>query len=168
MDAIDCIMSRRSIRKYTGDPVSEEDAERLMRAAMAAPSAGNQQPWHFVLLTERSSREAVAGMTPYARMLPDAGLGIVVCGDTRELKHPMWEQDCSAAIQNILLAAHALGLGAVWLGFWPEMERVEPLAEYLGLPEGVIPISVLSVGSPAEQKPPAERYDPGRVRANRW
>jgi nitroreductase len=101
-------------------------------------------------------------------MLPGAGLGIVVCGDTRALKHPMWEQDCSAAIQNILLAAHALGLGAVWLGFWPEMERAEPLAEYLGLPDGVVPLSVLSVGWPAEQKPPADRYDPGRVRANHW
>ena len=101
-------------------------------------------------------------------MLAQAGLGIVVCGDTRSLKHPMWEQDCSAATQNALLAAHALGLGGVWLGWWPKMERVEPLAEYLGLPEGVVPLSVVAIGHPSEEKPASERYDPDRVRIERW
>lgn len=168
MEALDCIMTRRSIRKFSGEPLSDEQTQTILRAAMAAPSAGNQQPWRFVLLGERSSREKVASFTPYARMLPDAGLGIVVCGETRTLKHPMWEQDCSAAIENALLAAHALGLGAVWLGFWPEMERVDRLAEYLGLPEGIVPMSVLAIGHPVEEKPAAERYDPAFVHIERW
>ena len=168
MDALDCIMTRRSIRRFTGESVTEQDAETILRAAMAAPSAGNQQPWHYILIADQDSRENIASMNPNARMLAQAGLGIVVCGDTRSLKHPMWEQDCSAATQNALLAAHALGLGGVWLGWWPKMERVEPLVEYLGLPEGVVPLSVIAVGHPAEEKPAAERYDPDRVRIERW
>jgi nitroreductase len=168
MEAYDCIVTRRSIRKFTGEPVSKQDAEKILRAAMAAPSAGNQQPWHFVLLEDRASREAVSAMNPYAKMLPEAGLGIVVIADTRDLKHPMWEQDCSAAVENALLAAHALGLGGVWLGWWPKMERVEPLKEYLGLPEGIEPLAVLAIGAPVEAKPPSDRYDPERVRVGRW
>lgn len=168
MDALECIMSRRSIRTFTGEPVSDDHVETLLRAAMAAPSAGNQQPWRFVLLKERDARIAVTEMTPYAKMLPDAGLGIVVCGDTRSLKHPMWEQDCSAAIENLLLAARAVGLGAVWIGFWPKMDRVELLAEALRLPEGVKPLSVIAVGHPAEEKPPIDRFDPAYIHNERW
>jgi nitroreductase len=168
VDALQCIMTRRSIRNFTGDPVSDEHAEQILRAAMAAPSAGNQQPWRFVLLREQESLDRITTFTPYARMMPDAGLGIVVCGDTRHLKHPMWEQDCSAAIQNALLAAHALGLGAVWLGFYPEMTRVEPLAESLRLPDGVMPLSVIVVGHPSEDKPPVDRYDPAYIHDERW
>lgn len=169
MDAIDAIMTRRSIRKYTSEPVAPEHVETLLRAAMAAPSAGNQQPWRFVVLTERERLDAAAQTTPYGSMLREAPLGIVVCADTRDLKHPqMWEQDCSAAVENLLLAAHALGLGAVWLGFWPKMERVEPLKETLGLPEGIEPLAVIAIGHPAESKPPADRYDPAKVRYERW
>ncbi len=139
MDALDCIMTRRSIRKFTGEPVTEQDAETILRAAMAAPSAGNQQPWHYVLIEDQDSRETIASMNPNARMLAQAGLGIVVCGDTRSLKHPMWEQDCSAATENALLAAHALGLGGVWLGWWPKMERVEPSSSTWGFPRVLCP-----------------------------
>jgi len=107
-------MTRRSIRKYTGALVSEDHLETILGAAMAAPSAGNQQPWRFVVLREPESRRAVAVTTPYGAILEDAGLGLVICGDRRDLKHSvMWEQDCSAAVQNALLASHALGLGAV-------------------------------------------------------
>ena len=101
-------------------------------------------------------------------MLPDAGLGIVVCGDTRDLKHPMWEQDCSAAVENALLAAHAIGLGAVWLGFWPKMHRVEPLVAHLGLPEGVVPLAVLAVGHSVEEKPPIDRFNSDFIHDERW
>jgi len=169
MDAMECIMSRRSIRRYTGREVSPELVDKILRAAMAAPSASNQQPWRFVVLTERDSLERVAATTPYGRILRDAAFGIVVCADTRDLKNPtMWQQDCSAAVQNALLAAHALGLGGVWLGFWPKMERVEPLKREVGLPEGVEPLAVLSFGHPAEEKPPSGRYDPDFVHHDRW
>jgi nitroreductase len=169
MDAIETILSRRSIRQYTAEPVSETDVETILRAAMAAPSAGNQQSWRFVVTTDRAQLDAMAGTTPYGTILRAAPLAITVCADTRDLKHEvMWQQDCSAAAQNALLAIHALGLGAVWLGFWPKMERVAPLRAVLGLPEGVEPLCVLAVGHPAESKPPADRYDPSLVHRERW
>ncbi|MDO8880231.1 MAG: nitroreductase family protein [Coriobacteriia bacterium] len=169
MEALEAILGRRSIRKYTAEPVSEADIDTLLRAAMAAPSAGNQQPWHFVATTDREQLGRMAETTPYGSMLREAPLAITVCADTRELKHDvMWQQDCGAATQNALVAIHALGLGAVWLGFWPKMERVEPLRGVLGLPAGIEPFCVLAVGHPAETKPPAERYDAARVHRDRW
>ena len=169
MDALEAIMSRRSIRNYTGEPVTDEQIETILRAAMAAPSAGNQEPWRFIVLKDRAVLEAAAGTTPYGKMLREAAFGLVIAADTRDLKHEvMWQQDCSAATQNALVAINALGLGAVWLGFWPKMERVTPLKEALGMPEGIEPMAVLAVGHPAEEKPPAERYDAEKVRWDRW
>lgn len=169
MDAIEAILSRRSVRTYTDEPVSEQDIETILHAAMAAPSAGNQQSWRFVVTTSREMLDAMAECTPYGKMLREAPLAITVCADTRDLRHPMmWQQDCSAAAQNALLAIHALDLGAVWLGFWPKMERVEPLKATLGLPEGIEPLCVLAVGHPAEGQAPVDRYDPERVRRDRW
>ena len=169
MDALDAIMTRRSIRRYTGEPVTPEQIETILRAAMAAPSAGNQQPWRFIVMTGRETLAAAAETTPYGRMLVDAALGIVVCADTTDLLHEvMWQQDCSAAVENALLAVHALGLGGVWLGYYPKMERVDPLKEVLGIPEHVQPLAVLAIGHPAEQKPPSDRYDPSFVHHERW
>lgn len=169
VDALDCIMSRRSIRRYTGEPVTLEQIEIVLRAAMAAPSAGNQQSWRFVVLTERARLDQAATTTPYGKMLLEAAFALVVCADTRDLKHPgMWQQDCSAAAQNALLAAHAIGLGGVWLGFWPKAERVDPLKQVLGLPEGVEPLAVLALGHPAEEKAPSDRYDADLVHFERW
>lgn len=169
MDALSCIMSRRSIRSYEPRSIAPDDVDAILRAAMAAPSAGNQQPWRFIVLNDRAALDAAAGTTPYGAMLREAPLALVVAADTRDLKHPgMWEQDCSAAVENALLAVNALGLGAVWLGYWPKMERVGPLKELLGMPEGVEPLAVLAIGHPAEEKPPAGRYEPSFVHVNRW
>jgi len=169
VDALQALMSRRSIRRFTDEPVSEEQIETVLRAAQAAPSAGNQQPWRFIVITERETLAAVAATSPYARMLPEAAVGLVVCGDTAGLKHEgMWQQDCSAAVENALLAAHAIGLGGVWLGYYPKLERVAPLKELLGIPEGVEPLAVLAIGHPAETKPPSDRYDPSFVHRERW
>jgi len=169
MDALDAIMGRRSIRSYTGELISEEDIETIVRAAVAAPSAGNQQPWHFIVTTDRDRLATLAETTPYGKMLLDCAFALVVCADTRELKHPtMWQQDCSAAAENALLAAHALGLGGVWLGFWPKMERVDPLKAAVGLPEGIEPLCILAFGHPSERKPPSERYRPDLVHRDRW
>jgi nitroreductase len=165
----DPVLSRRSIRKYTGDPVPDDDVERLLRAAMAAPSAGNQQPWQFVVLRDRETRRAITGVHPYARMLPDAALAILVCGDPEGGKWPQyWEQDCAAATENLLIEAERLGLGAVWLGVHPLAERVDGIRALLGIPAQVVPFALVPVGRPAETKPPAERYDPARVRHERW
>ncbi len=169
MDAIEAILTRRSIRDYTDEPVREADIETILRAAMAAPSAGNQRPWRFVISTDRERIDAMAETTPYGSILRRAPLAIAVCADTHDLKHEvMWQQDCGAATQNALVAIHALGLGGVWLGFWPKMERVAPLRKVLELPEGVEPFCVLAVGHPAETKPPADRYDPDAVHRDRW
>jgi nitroreductase len=169
VDTIEAILTRRSIRTYTEKPVSEADLDTILRAAMAAPSAGNQQSWRFVVTTDREVLDAMAASTPYGKMLRDAPLAITVCAATTDLRHPqMWQQDCSAATQNALLAIHALGLGAVWLGFWPKAERVEPLKEALGLPEGVEPLSVLAVGHPAEGQPAVDRFNPAHVHRDRW
>jgi nitroreductase len=169
MDAIEAILTRRSIRSYTAEPVAVEDVDTVLRAAMAAPSAGNQQPWRFVVTTGRETLEAMAECTPYGKMLREAPLAITVCADTRELRHPtMWQQDCSNATQSALIAVHALGLGAVWLGFWPKMERVEPLKETLGLPEEIEPLAVLAIGHPAESQPPVDRFNPEYVHRDRW
>jgi len=169
MDCLDSIMTRRSIRSYTDEPVSDAAIETILRAAMAAPSAGNQQSWRFVVVTGAEQRQALSEATPYSRMIASAPLAIVVCGDTRAEKHPgYWVQDCSAAIENALLAVNALGLGAVWIGVHPIEDREANVTALLGLPDGVRPLSMLAIGHPAETKPPAERYDPALVHRERW
>ena len=169
MEAIEAIHGRRSIRSYTDEPVSEEDIEILLKAAMAAPSAGNQQPWHFVVIDDREVLDAIPEYHQYAAMLQEAPLAIAVCGDVEEEKHEgFWVQDCSAAIENLLLAAHSRGLGAVWLGVHPDASRVRGLRKLLDLPDSVVPLAVISIGHPAEEKPPTTYYSPDRVHHNRW
>ncbi|KKM66591.1 hypothetical protein LCGC14_1479630 [marine sediment metagenome] len=169
MDAFEAIYGRRSIRRYTDQPVSEGIIEELLKAAMAAPSANNGQPWHFVVMDDRAILDAVPKWHPYASMVKYAPLAIAVCADTRGGKsEAYWVQDCSAATQNLLLAAHAKGLGAVWLGIYPEEERVKDAQKLLALPEDVIPLAIVALGHPAAQKPPNDRFDAGRVHRNRW
>lgn len=163
------IFSRRSIRKYTDDPVSEEQVTGLLRAAMAAPSAGNQQPWQFVVVRDRTVLDVIADANPYGGMARQAPVAIVICGDmTCDNRPGFWSQDCSAATQNLLLAAHAQGLGAVWCGTFPREERMGPIAAVLGLPEHIIPFSVVPIGYPAERPAPVDRYDPSRVHFDLW
>ena len=165
----DPILCRRSVREYTDEPVADGDVERLLRAAMAAPSAGNQQPWHFVVVRERATLEAIARVHPYAGMLPKAPLAIVVCGQPGAGRWPdFWDQDCSAAVENVLIEAQSLGLGAVWLGVHPLAERVEGIRELLGAPDGIVPFAVVAVGWPASKKRRADRYDPARIHRERW
>jgi len=166
---MDAIFLRRSIRKYTNEPVSLEAVEKLLRAAMAAPSAGNQQPWHFVVIDDRRILDAIPTVHPHSMMLKEAPLAIAVCGDMHLEKHTgYWVQDCSAATENILIAAQSMRLGAVWLGVYPREDRVEGLRKLLGLPEHVTPLSLIAVGHPAESKPPSNRYEASRIHRNRW
>jgi nitroreductase len=166
---MDFILSRRSVRKFTKEPVAEEQVRQLLAAAMAAPSAGNQQPWHFVVIDDRRVLDQPPAFHPNSKMLYEAPLAIAVCADlTRDSHHGMWVQDCSAATENLLLAAHALGLGAVWLGIYPREERVGGLRKLLGLPEHVMPLSLVAVGHPGEHPPPAERFQESRIHRNHW
>ena len=166
---MNAIFKRRSIRKYTSEPVSEEQIEKILRAGMAAPSAGNQQPWHFIVIDDREILSEIPKCHPYSKMLNEASCAIVVCGDvTLQRFEGYWVQDCSAATQNMLLMATELGLGSVWLGVYPREERVEALKTLLKIPEHVIPLSIISLGYPAEEKEPNNRFDETRVHRNTW
>jgi len=169
MDAMEAILTRRSIRQYTDRPVADEVFTDLLKAAMAAPSAGNQQAWQFVVINEREVLDEIPTIHPYSRMVKQAPLAILVCGDMAlETNEGFWVQDCSAATQNLLLAAHARGLGAVWLGVYPREQRVVDFRKLLGLPGHVVPLALVSIGYPAEEKSPANRFDPAKVHYNGW
>jgi nitroreductase len=163
---LDIIFSRRSIRAYTGQPVSDADIRSLLEAGMAAPSASNRKPWHFMVVTDRHRLRALADRHPYGKMLGSAALSIAVCGDPNISK--WWVQDCTAATENILIAAVALGLGGVWLGSNGAPEREHAIREVLGIPSHICVLSLLSIGHPGEQKPARTQYDPRRVHTDTW
>jgi nitroreductase len=163
------ILSRRSIRKYTSEPVSDESIQRLLEAAMAAPSAGNEQPWHFIILSDRNILDEIPKFHPYAQMTAQAPVAILVCGDlTKEIHRGYWVQDCSAATENILLTVCEEGLGAVWVGVYPVEERVKAFRKLLNIPEQIVPFALIPIGHPAEQKPPAERFNAELIHRNKW
>jgi nitroreductase len=169
MEAMETILGRRSIRKYSDEPVTEAQLKRLLEAGMAAPSAHNRQPWHFIVVRDRATLLQIPKFHIYSKMLEQATLAIIVCGDLEvEGGTGFWVQDCSAATQNILLAAKATGLGAVWLGVYPNEALVKGLRGLLGIPEKVMPLCIISVGHPLEEKPPGNRYRDDRVHAGKW
>jgi nitroreductase len=169
MDVMEAIHTRRSIRKFQQQPVSNELVKEVLAAAMSAPSAGNQQPWHFIIITDRDNLGSVAGINPYAAMAREAPLGILICADLALEKYPgYWVQDCSAAIQNMLLAAHGKGLGAVWTGIYPLQDRVEGFKRLCNLPEKVIPLGLVVMGYPAQTLKPENRFRADRIHRNTW
>ncbi len=161
-------MTRRSIRRYTGEEVSPELERMLLEAAMAAPSAHGRQPWRFIVVRSRETLDRIPEYHQYSRMLKEASLAVVVCGDNKVQTTDFWAHDCSAATENMLIAANALGLGAVWLGVHPGEELVRNTRELLGIPEHVTPLCIVSVGHPAEEKPPGDRYDESKVHREKW
>ncbi|MCU0607380.1 MAG: nitroreductase family protein [Candidatus Edwardsbacteria bacterium] len=164
-----CIMTRRSVRKYSARKMTEAQLRKVLEAAMNAPSAGNQQAWQFVVVRDRATLERITGVHPYAQMLKDAQAAIVICGDLPAERHKdYWVQDCAAATQNALLAAHAQGLGAVWLGVHPRADRVAGVRRVLGLPKGIVPLSVVSLGYPGEKPKAVKRYSRSKVHFERW
>jgi nitroreductase len=169
MDVMEAIFTRRSIREYSSQSIPGELIDTLIAAAMQAPSAGNAQPWHFIVVMDREKLTAMAEAHPYGKMLAAAPLGIVICADLNLQKHEgFWVQDCSAAVQNLLLAIHANGLGAVWIGIYPVKERIEYLNQIVKLPPSVTPLCVVAVGYPAEKKSPVDRYRQDRVHHEQW
>jgi nitroreductase len=161
------IFGRRSIRTYTPQPVADETVQKLLEAAMAAPSAAATDPWRFIVVKNREKLLKLAAALPYGKMLGSAPLGIVVCGDLtaahdKQLSYLL--QDCSAAIENLLLGAHILGLGACWLGVHPREQRVKSVQEIFGLKDPMIPVACIAIGHPAETKEPRTRFNPSYVR----
>ncbi len=169
MDAMEAILTRRSIRKYTDKPLDDHIIQTLLEAGFSAPSAGNQQPWHFVILGDRTLFETILTFHPHAHMLKEAQKAILVCGDLSFEKFKgYWMLDCSAATQNILLAAHANDVSSCWLGIYPREDRITKMRELLGMPNHIIPFSLISLGYPAEQKEKEDRYDQSRIHHNKW
>lgn len=173
--ALECILTRTSVRQYQPDrTISRDTVETLLRAAMSAPTAVNKQPWAFIALDDRAALDSLAQVLPYARMLTKAPLAIVTCGDLskaidgEDADKGFWIQDVSAATENLLLAAHAMGLGAVWTGVYPDAERVKDVQERLDLPANVIPLAVVPVGYPTGPQKPKEKWDPANVHFNKW
>ncbi len=165
------LFSRRSIRQYSQEPVSDALINDLLEAGMAAPSAMGRNPWHFVVLGSRQAIDRLAGCLPNGKMLSGAAAALLVCGDInqahdRELSFLL--QDTSAAIENILLAAGMLGLGACWLGIHPRQERVEAVRQTFNLPEGIIPVAGISLGWPAEEKKARTRFNREQVHLEQW
>ena len=169
MDALEAILTRRSIRKFKKDPVDEATIRKLLEAAMSAPSARNQQPWRFVVITDRETLIDLTTVHAYAKAVKEAPLAILVCGDLgAEQSAGFWVQDCAAATENILIAANALGLGTVWQGCHPREERVEGIQKLLGIPKTVVPLALVAVGHPDEEKPREDRYDETNIHYDRW
>lgn len=164
------IATRVSVRSYLDKPVDDATIEKLLRAGMAAPSAMNKQPWHFVVVTDKQKLEALSEANPNAGMAAHAPLAIVVCGDlSRALEgiaREYWVQDCSAATQNILLAANAMGLGSVWTGSYPIKERCEAISKILQLPENVLPLNTIVIGYPERDNTPKDKWDSNKVSYN--
>lgn len=170
MNTVEAIFTRRSIRNYQDRLVEPEKIKILLQAAMCAPSAMNEQPWHFLVLKDRALFPRIMRVHPHAAMLKTAPLAILVCGDLGIEKVPgNWMLDCSCASQNILLAAHAIGLGAVFTGVYPEKNRMTGLSEMFGLPDEVLPFSLIGVGYPDSKAPKQrERFKPERISLNSW
>ena len=169
MVELEAIFARRSIRKYTSEPVTDEDIKKLLKAAMAAPSGGNRKPWHFITIKDRETLNKLAEKHPYGKMLNEAKFCIAVCGDPSltPLPRNFIPQDCSAATMNILHAAVALGLGAVWIGLALD-EHYDMARDLLGIPENIVPHNLIAIGHPAEHKEPRTQYDETRIHTEKW
>ena len=178
--ALDVIFSRKSVRSYTNQPVTDEQVETMLRAAMSAPTGMNVQPWRFVVVRDQAVKDALAG--PRGGMIAQAPVVFVICGETTLMRKPFgqpdaeavevengnWTQDCSAATENLLLAAEALGLGAVWTAAHPYADRVNPIREVLGLPDNVTPLCVVPCGYPAGDDQPKDKWKPENIHYDKW
>lgn len=166
------IMTRSSVRAYTDQPVSEAQIDTLLRAAMAAPTAGNKQPWRFVVISDRAILDSISANFPTMSMMRHAPLAIVVCGDTEATFQgegvDYWIQDASAATENLLLAAHAIGLGAVWCGVCPLPDRMKQFSELLHLPASVLPLNCIAIGYPSGEEHPKDKWHPEYIHINTW
>jgi nitroreductase len=170
MEAMEAILTRRSIRDYTRETVPKEIIQELLQAAMSAPSSKGARPWHFIVIDNRRTLNRIPLYFPYAYMVRRAPVAIVVCGDEMQSAHGIyWMFDCSAATENIVLAARAKGLGAVWCGaYLAEVQQEVSFQTWLGIPKNIIPFAIVPLGYPAEDKPKSDNFDDRRIHLNRW
>jgi nitroreductase len=166
-ELLDLMYARRSVREYTDEPVSDEQVDIILKAAMAAPSAQDLQPWHFVVVRKRKILDKLTEVHKYAHMLEQAPLAIVVCGD-QEISERHWVEDTCTATQNLLLAATALGLGGVWISLYPKRKHQKYVRELLDIPEHVGLLCIVAIGHAAEKKKARTQYNPKRVHQDAW
>lgn len=170
-DFLEIILTRHSVRHFTGEPVSEDDLEKVLRAGMSAPSAVNTQPWAFIVVTERKLLDLLCDSLPYAKMLDKAGAAIIVCGvPNKDKRSPskFWTMDCSAATENILLAVHSLNLGAVWTAVYPDEEKISAVRKILRIPEEIIPLNVIPIGVPVGDEEPKDKFKKENIHREVW
>ena len=169
MNTLEAINKRRSIRKFTGKALTQQQIETLLRAAMLAPTARNAQEWDFVVVRDRATLDKLMAVHPYAHMLSTADCAIIVCGNTQREHAPgYWPGDCGAATQNNLLAATDMGIGSVWLGVYPTQERMDAVGQVIALPAHVKPFNIIALGLPDEKKEEVDRFDPAKVHYEKW
>lgn len=169
MDAMTAIRTRRSVRSYTDQDVTEAQVKELLGAAMSAPSAGNEQPWEFVVIRDKETLGKVGGLNRFAVYAKNAPVSILVCGNLERDKYGgYWPEDVSAATQNILLAAHAMGLGAVWTGIYPMEDRIAGFRELVRAPQNVVPMALVVIGYPQSMPEPVDRFQIERVHQELW
>ncbi len=169
---IDCIMTRASVRSYTTEVVNDSLVNKILRAGMAAPTAANQQPWKFVVVNEQALKDSITAAFEYTKMVESCSFAVVVCGDMDDLftgdvpDGGFWVEDCSAAAENMLLAAHALGIGGVWCGIYPLKDREQRLRSILNLPSNLTPLNVMAFGYPAQDVAPKDKWAPDKIHYN--
>lgn len=169
MDLMQGLLTRRSVRVYKDEKINETDMDEMIKAGMFAPSARNQQPWAFVTTNEKDVLKKISEKVETAKMAENAGFAIVVCADKAGLASPdYFMQDCSACVQNILLAAHAKGLGAVWIGMHPKNEREQAVRDVFGIPENIVVAAVIVGGALKEGLPVVDRYRPQVIHHGKW
>lgn len=169
MDALEAILTRRSIRKYINKPIPDDILKQLLTTAVSAPSAGNQQPWHFIIINEKKILNDIANFHPHAKFLKDAPIAILVCGDLNlETFKGYWMIDCAAATENILIAIRALGLGGCWIGIYPREERMNSIKKIFNLSENIIPFSLISIGYTKQKQKKVNRSKSIREHYNKW
>ena len=168
-NTIDTIYDRRSVRKYIDKDVNPDLVDEILRAAMFAPSGCNKQPWHFVVFNDKELIKEIKAMHPYASALATAPVCIMVCGDTqKEMAQGFYQVDCSAAIENMILAAKALGLDTCWMGIYPWEDTMAAFTKRFNLPENVKPFALISVGYSESKQERPRRYDASRIHYNKW
>lgn len=169
---IEDIMTRTSVRSYSGKAVESEQLDTLLRAAMAAPTAGNKQPWRFVVIDSQDLLDSISSNFNSMKMATTASVAVVMCGDVTATfegeGQDYWIEDVSAASENLLLAAHAIGLGAVWCGIYPMTERVNKFSAMLNLPENIIPMACICIGYPSGETTPKDKWKPEYIHYNSW
>jgi nitroreductase len=170
-DAISVIHNRKSVRNFTGEPVAQNEIDILLKAAMPAPSAVNCQPWEFIIVTDRKTLDELGDALPFAKMLFRAGAAIIVCGVPAKAHKQMDEYaviDATLASQNILLAAEAIGLGALWTAAYPYSDRMKSVKTILNIPANIIPLNVIPIGHPTGEDKPKEKFNPEKIHFGKW